>query len=201
MDITRTTTVLLKGLEDPGCQWAWAEFDARYRPLLHAVARRAGLNDADAADVAQETIAVFVRKYAEGGYERERARVRSWLCGIARLQIADLVRKRARRHEVSAGLEPGNEVPDEQTLTQAWDQARRSLLLRQALEQLRAKSRFSRATIEAFEMNAMRGMSAEQVAEALGMTAHDVYMAKHRVTERLRMMLQELERECGDEQA
>ncbi|MGP1346922.1 MAG: RNA polymerase sigma factor [Phycisphaerales bacterium] len=200
MSITRTTTVLLKGLEDPGCHWAWAEFDERYRPLLHAVARRAGLNEADAADVAQDTIAVFVRKYADGGYDRDRARVRTWLCGIARLQIADLLRKRARRHEFAAGSDPAAGVPDEQTMTQAWEQARRSWLLRLALEQLRSKSRFSPATIEAFELNAIRGMGAEQIAERLQMSVHDVYMAKHRVTERLRTVLEQIEREHGDEE-
>lgn len=199
MDTTRTTTMLLHSLADPTCQWAWAEFDARYRPLLHAAARSAGLDDADAADVAQDTIAVFIKKYAEGNYDRDRARVRAWLCGIARLKIADLRRQRARYKQALVGLDDAA-MPDEHTLTQAWDQARRSLLLTQALAKLRTNSRFSKATLDAFEMNALRNIAAEHVAASLGMTVHDVYMAKHRVTERLRAILEEIEKDHADDE-
>jgi RNA polymerase sigma factor (sigma-70 family) len=199
METTRTTTKLLQGLTDPACGWAWAEFDARYRPLLHAVSRSAGLDDADAADVAQDTIAVFIAKYSRGEYDRARARVRSWLCGIARMKIIELQRQRARQRRMFSELDDDALAPDEQTMTRVWEQAQRSLLLAHALEQLRTNSRFNAKTVDAFELYVLRGCTPESVAETLGMSVNDVYVAKHRVLDRLRVILQALERERDDE--
>jgi hypothetical protein len=58
-----TTTHLLDGLFDTENQQAWAEFDSRYRPILIGFLKRMGLSDADAADVAQDTLTCFVQDY------------------------------------------------------------------------------------------------------------------------------------------
>ena len=63
LEAWRTTTALLDGLFDSANQSIWREFDARYRPILMAFARRLGLNRDNAADVTQETLACFVRDY------------------------------------------------------------------------------------------------------------------------------------------
>ena len=60
--LTRTTTALLEGLLEQTNDETWREFDARYRPIIVAFARRVGLGETDAADVAQETLLRFVRE-------------------------------------------------------------------------------------------------------------------------------------------
>ena len=58
---TTTNTTLLEGLFDPRNVQAWQIFDSRYRPLVIGYAKRRGLQDADAEDLAQVTLTEFGR--------------------------------------------------------------------------------------------------------------------------------------------
>lgn len=195
-DVTRTTTELLAALHDPADDAAWLRFDARYRPILVGFARGLGCDDADAADVAQETLTRFVREYREGKYQRDRGRLRSWLLTIARYRVMDLRRHAARHPAMAAGTAIVN-LEDEAELTVLWDREQRSAMLREALAQLR-ESRTSDRTITAFELLVIQQQSAADVAEALDMTRHDVYVAKSRVAERLRGIMEQLEEAYAD---
>ena len=103
MELTRTTTALLEGLRDSENAILWEAFDRRYRPILVGFARNLGLDEVDAADVAQETLSRFVQEYREGRYDRSRGRLGAWLVGIARYRILDLRRKRAVSREGASG--------------------------------------------------------------------------------------------------
>ena len=82
-DWNTTTTALLRGLKNAEDAEAWAELEARVRPIVFALARRMGLDGNAAADVAQETLVTFLCLYRDGRYERERGRLGSWIVGIA----------------------------------------------------------------------------------------------------------------------
>jgi RNA polymerase sigma-70 factor (ECF subfamily) len=193
LDVSRTTTILLDGLHDPANATAWREFDDRYRPIVVAFARRLGLSDADAADAAQETMTRFVQEYREGKYDRERGRLRSWLVGLAKYRIADAHRRRAGRREVAEEAEPAAALADDARLTQIWEAERRTVMLREALGRLRATTRTTEKTVRAFEMLVVGQVPVAQVADTLEMSAHDVYLAKGRVAQRLRDILADIE--------
>ena len=190
---TATNTQLLAMLLDPAAEEIWCEFDKRYRSILIAFARRLGLNPEDAADVAQETLTRFAQGYRQGKYDRGRGRLRSWMLGIARHLIADQLTARASRrnwrgHSVLEAL------PAEPQLTAMWDEERRTTIIARAMEELRRSTRTSEQSIRAFEMVVFHRRAPEDVAQELGMTRHDVYVAKHRVTERLRRIAAALEK-------
>ncbi|MDX2146867.1 MAG: sigma-70 family RNA polymerase sigma factor [Planctomycetota bacterium] len=191
IDATRTTTALLDGLFDRANHAAWAEFEARYRPILFNFAKRLGLSDVDAADAAQETLAHFAKGYAEGRYDRGRGRLRQWLIGIAKREIAK-ARQSSVRHAASRGESAIVEEPDDATLENAWDVERREFLLREALDELRTTSRADDKTLEAFELTTLRGMGAQEVAQTLGISAHDVYLAKSRCLQKVKEIVQRL---------
>ncbi|MHC4427000.1 MAG: RNA polymerase sigma factor [Planctomycetota bacterium] len=189
--ITRTTTALLEGLTDPADRETWQAFDARFRPILVGFGRRLGLAAEDAADAAQETLASFVRSYREGKYARERGRLRAWLIGIARHCIRDVQRARvaqAREHGISAIVD----VADEARMTQIWEAECEQEILRHSLAELRRQTKTDERTIRAFEMVAFGGQRPADVAEALNMSANDVYLAKHRCLKRLREIVADL---------
>ena len=189
--ITRTTTALLEGLADSADHETWQAFDARFRPILVGFGRRLGLAAEDAADAAQETLASFVRSYREGKYARERGRLRAWLIGIARHCIRDVQRARvaqAREHGISAIVD----LADEARMTQIWEAECEQEILRHSLAELRRQTRTDERTIRAFEMVAFGGQRPADVAEALNMSANDVYLAKHRCLKRLREIVAEL---------
>ncbi|MEC8559084.1 MAG: sigma-70 family RNA polymerase sigma factor [Planctomycetota bacterium] len=197
MELTRTTTALLEGLRDSENAILWEAFDRRYRPILVGFARNLGLDEVDAADVAQETLSRFVQEYREGRYDRSRGRLGAWLVGIARYRILDLRRKRAGSRQV-AEPEALASLDDEQHLSRIWDQERRQALLQEAMGELREHSRTDPRTIEIFELLMVHGLSTQAVAEQMGVSDHDVYLAKSRVAQRLRKIIERLEAEYDD---
>lgn len=199
LTISQTTTALLDGLHDAANYKAWAEFDGRYRPLLLAFCLKVGLSDADAADVTQETIARFVVSYREGGYDRRRGRLRSWLIAIARGRIDDQRRKYARRR-IQRGESAIVELPDDSRLTAIWEQERQRILLETAMREVRAHSRCDAHTLEAFDLICFHQLTPAMVAQRLSMSISDVYRAKSRVAAHIRRAvarLEDLEEECG----
>ncbi len=189
--ITRTTTAMLEDLTDSTNDQAWREFDARFRPILIAFARKLGLGDADAADVAQETLARVVKSYRAGKYDRTRGRLHSWIVGIAQHCIHDHRATGAARRE-QRGVSAIIDLPQRDRLAELWDQQCEREILQQALRTLGTETRTDARTIRAFELFALRHQPPEEVARDLGMTTNDVYLAKHRCLKRLRAIVADL---------
>lgn len=187
-----TTTDLLKGLRQTGDRAAWDQFDQRYRPILLGFLRRAGLDENDAADVAQETITDFLRDYQRDMYDRRQGRLRSWLIGIARYRIADARRRAARRRE-HRGDSMLEQLPDGVDDDAAWEDEQRRHILALAMRELRDTSKFNPRTIEAFERVALRQEPIERVSVEMGLEPQEIYNAKNRVVERLREIIQRYE--------
>ncbi len=187
---TRTTTRLLDALLEPANEPAWAQIDARYRPVIAGLARRLGLRDADAEEVAQQALSEFVRVYREGRYDRTRGRLSSWILGIAHntaLRIA-----RTSRKNLLPGATILTEMPDEQALRSIWTDERDRTILSRAIGMLRDETSVDDRTLLAFELVALRGVPATEAAAQSGMTVEQVYVAKSRLTKRLREVVQDL---------
>ncbi len=182
--LTRTTTQLIKDLRDPGNGTAWGGFDARYRPVLIAFARRIGFSTDDASELAQQTLSEFARAYLAGKYNREQGRLSSWLLGIARNVGLSMRRKRGMERE--GGDSRIVEFPEDDVASGIWETERRRAILADAVEQLYATSRADASTLRAFELFALRGVPAEEVAAQCGIGVDSVYLAKNRLTKRLR---------------
>jgi RNA polymerase sigma-70 factor (ECF subfamily) len=189
-----TTTALLDSLKDPGNSPVWEEFDARYRPILNGFARKLGLSQEDAADIAQQALTEFVRDYRAGLYARGKGRLSTWLISITRNRAIDFQRGMGRRREWRGesafeqipGARPPQEVQDSGNDDALWDAERKHAILALALTRLRETSRTSETTIKAFELVAIRGVPSEAVARECGITVDEVYVAKNRVTKQLR---------------
>ena len=190
--------MLLQGLHDEANHDVWTHFDRRYRPIVMAFARRLGLNDADAADVAQETMTRFLEEYRAGKYDRQRGRLRSWIISLARTRVAQVYRRRDRNREVE-GVTAAVDLDDEQHLTQIWEDERRSVLLREAMQQLRETTKTDDKTIRAFELLVFNQLAPADVARQLAITPQDVYRAKNRVAQRLQGILSRLEEAYDDQ--
>jgi len=184
MDLTRST--LLVRLRNPTDQAAWRTFDELYKPLLIAYALSRGLDAASAEDIAQQCVQVVLEKI--GGYQHQ-ASFKSWLRAIADHKVAD--RLRARRGEVQpvtgmldarAGAAP---TPEDE-----WDKQWRISHLRHCAEQ--ARGEVNESTYAAFHLYAIEERAPEAVAKSLGISVNQVYVAKHRVLERIRAIMLEL---------
>lgn len=170
-------------------QTAWQRFSDLYGPLVYSWARRAGLQDSDAADVTQD---VF-RAVAEGVSQYHKSRpgdsFRGWLWGIARHKILSEFRRQATRPDMSA--ETLAELAARVPAAPAEDLAEElAAVARRALALLRTD--FQPVTWQAFEQTVLHGRAAAAVAADLDLSVGSVYTAKCRVLARLRQEMGDL---------
>ncbi len=93
-DTIPTRESLLSRLKDWNDDASWKVFFDTYWRLIYNAATRAGLNDAEAQDVVQETVLSVLKAMPKFKYEPERGSFKSWLWQVTKRRIADLQRKR-----------------------------------------------------------------------------------------------------------
>jgi RNA polymerase sigma factor (sigma-70 family) len=190
-----TRLSLLARLRDVGDAEAWSDFVRLYAPLVYGLARRYGLQDADAADLTQEVLRGLVGAVPQFDYDPARGTFRGWLFTAARNQLRKFLQ--ARRRQPQGMGEPGAEqllreqpAPEEVAV---WEQEYRERLFELAVAGVRGC--FRPATWEAFWRTAVGGEDSRQVGEALGLSVGAVYIARTRVLARLREEIRHLEGE------
>src|SRR6267143_4658473 len=78
---------------------SWQEFFDTYWKLIYAAALKAGLSDAEAQDVVQETVITVAKNLPQFKTNPERGSFKGWLLHTTRWRIADQLRKRPPVHE------------------------------------------------------------------------------------------------------
>lgn len=183
---TRTSTRLIEDLRDPANDAAWSLFTARYGPILMGFARASGFGPDDSSELTQRSLVEFAAAYQAGRYRRERGRLSAWLLGIARNQALAM-----RRQHMGAGDQGLSRLEDEAGM-EVWEREKQAAILGEAMRQLRHGSQIEEHTLRAFELFAVRGIPAAQVAEMCGIEVDAVYVIKNRLTKKLRDLAQEL---------
>jgi RNA polymerase sigma factor (sigma-70 family) len=172
---------------------AWNEFVTVYAPLVHAYLRKRGVQDADAADIAQDVMQSVSTYIGRFDYDPARGAFRGWLYQITRNKLRDWSDKR-KRQAIGAGdtqaLQALHELPDAQE-EEAWNELHAWQLFHWAAE--KAKVDFREQTWEAFWRTSVQHESAKVVGEQLGMTAGAVHVAKCRVLARIKELLADVE--------
>lgn len=191
-----TRTSLLDGLRDPGNDRIWTEFFRRYGPIVRGFARKLHLRDHEADDAVQETMVTFVTKYRQGDYDRDKGRLRSWLCGLANHKIRHIMERRIQRERHALGHDDGYEpleaIPAEDETAKLWEAEWRKVVIRRCLELIRDETDPIR--LRAFELYVLQGWTADDVAEELGITRNMVYLSKSRVLARVANLREQVDR-------
>ena len=82
-ELIPTRESLLSRLKDWGDGDSWQEFFETYRRLIYGTARKAGLTDAEAQDIVQETV-ISVAKNIEGfRYDPAVCSFKTWIMPLA----------------------------------------------------------------------------------------------------------------------
>jgi RNA polymerase sigma-70 factor (ECF subfamily) len=176
----QTRPSLLVRIRDANDDGSWREFVDTYTPLVYRYCRRKGLQDADAADVAQEVLTEVARCIRRFEYQPERGRFRDWLGTIARRRLARFLESKGRAPSTEA-----NGCAEGVGQTEAeWTDEFNSHLMAVALE--RVRPRCEPATWAAFSRVWLEDRSAAEAAAELRLPIEAVYLAKSRVLKRLR---------------
>jgi RNA polymerase sigma-70 factor (ECF subfamily) len=198
MDQTPTTRMsLLVRLRDPLDEQAWSEFTEIYAPLIDRLARRKGLQEADAADLVQEVFCAVAKAIERQAYDASKGSFRGWLFSIARNLAVNFLISR-NRHPRGTGDTGMNGLLEMWPAPSAEDSAvfdteYKRQLLYWAAEQVRGE--FSELTWQAFWQTGVEGRGAKEVAEMLKTTIGTVYHYKSRVMARLRQKIEQVEGE------
>src|SRR6185295_9915772 len=89
-----TRRSLLSRLKNWDDQESWKEFFDTYSRLIYRVAAKAGLTDAEAQDVVQETVIIVAKKIPGFKYDPALGSFKSWLLLITRRRIEKQLKKR-----------------------------------------------------------------------------------------------------------
>jgi RNA polymerase sigma-70 factor (ECF subfamily) len=179
---------LLVRLRDPDDELAWSEFLGIYGPVLQRLARRRGLQEADAEDLTQEVFRAVARAIDRYDPDPNRGSFRGWLSRIARNLIVNLLIARSR-HPQGTGdtdlhrmLEERPDPAGEDSVV--FETEYRRQLLAWAAERVRGE--FSDLAWRAFWQAGVEGCPAKDVAETLGVSVGTVYQYKSRAVVRIR---------------
>jgi RNA polymerase sigma-70 factor (ECF subfamily) len=190
-----TRLTLLARLQDVRDGAAWAEFVEIYAPLVYGLARRHSLQDADAADVAQDVLRAVVRALPRFTFDPLQGSFRGWLFTVARNQLRKFIHTRSRQPQGTgdSGAQALLEAhPAHEEDIVRWDQEYQARLFAWAAE--KARPNFREATWQAFWRTAVEGQDARQVGQTLGLSAGAVYIAKSRVLARIKVLVDEVQR-------
>jgi RNA polymerase sigma factor (sigma-70 family) len=194
MDEAPTThPSLLIRLRDPGDERAWSEFTEIYGPLVYQLARRRGLQEADAQDLAQEVFRAVARAIDRYDPDPGRGSFRGWLSRIAGNLIINWLAAQ-RRHPRGTGDTDMQRLMEEQpdpSLAESalFEVEYRRRLLCWAAERVRGA--FSQPIWQAFWQTGVEGKPPKDVALALGMSLGTVYQYKSRVVARIRREIEQ----------
>ena len=191
-DIPETRVSLLVRIRDAADHQSWEEFSAIYRPIIYRMARRRGLQDADAQDLTQQVLTSVAAHIHDWKPDVQRARFRTWLARVTRNAIIDSCR-RIHPDQATGGSDAMlqiHETTDDELETEI-DREYRRQLFRRAAEQI--ENEFEPATWNCFWQSTVEGCSIAQVVERTGKSKGSVYTARSRVMKRLKECVSELD--------
>jgi RNA polymerase sigma factor (sigma-70 family) len=188
-ELIPTRSSLLTRLKDWGDQAGWERFVDTYSGLLYGTARKAGLTEADAQDVVQETLLEVARKMKGFKYDPARGSFKGWLLNVVRWRVLDRQRKQHRdraqpspRSDDSSGTDPIHRLAD--PAAPAFDAIYEEQWQKSIYEAARdeVKKNASARQYQLFDLYVTQALPIEEIIETLGVSANQVYQAKRRVS-------------------
>lgn len=190
-DPLKTRNSLILRLRNTDDAAAWQEFLEIYHPLIFRLARKCGLQEADALDTTQEVltrIAKAVNRWEPG---EEKGSFRGWLGRITRNLVIDFMRSKKRipltGNESSIGrMIESNPVIDETDQVYQLEQQKQIFLW--AAESI--ENTFQPKSWKAFWMTTVEQKTIDDVSKELNMTRGAIYVARSRVMAKLKKQVQ-----------
>jgi RNA polymerase sigma-70 factor (ECF subfamily) len=198
-DAPATRLSLLVRLRDARDDGAWSQFVDLYAPLVFGFARKHGLQDADAADLTQDVLLAVSGGIRRLDYDPRRGSFRGWLFTVARNKLRNFLAALGRPGRATGDPDAQHRLQElparDEDQAAWWDQEYEQRVFAWAAQQVRGA--FQDSTWQAFWQTAVEGKAGPQVAQALGLTVAAVYLARSRVTARLKQLIRETLDEPG----
>jgi RNA polymerase sigma factor (sigma-70 family) len=203
-DLLPTRWSLLSRLKNWDDQASWQDFFNTYWQLIYGVAMKAGLNDAEAQDVVQETVITVAKNLDQFKTDPAHGSFKGWLLNTTRWRIADQFRRRSpergqggRPTDATTRTDTVARIPDPSgfRLEAVWDEEWEKNLLTVATENV--KRQVSPEEYQIFDLCAVRNSPVKEVAAKLGVKVWKVYFAQKKVGGLLEKEVRKLGQKLG----
>ena len=193
VDFPDTRESLLARIRDHDHE-SWYEFIKIYEPAIYWLARKKGLQDADALDVTQEVLAKVSKSLQRWDPDKSKGTFGGWVYRLVANATMDVFRKRVRQTQGSGDTQT-MKLLEQSVLTETDETQLRNEYRRELFEQAAnaVRSEFSNATWNAFWLTSVDGMSVENAAKKLSLSKGSIYVARSRVLSRIRERVQRIE--------
>lgn len=185
-----TRLSLLARVRDLDDAASWSEFFHTYERLVRGLARRRGLTEHEAEDVAQEVFRRLARTLPEFERGERPGSFRNWLGRLTRWRAEDKLRERARvprpvgDFETDDGPDMVERLPAPSEGDDGFEAEARQHLLDVLFKRLEAT--VPPRDLQVFQLVALEGMDPDAVARMFHLTRSHVYVLKHRIVKKLR---------------
>lgn len=205
-ELIPTRATLIDRLKNWQDQSSWQDFFDTYWKLIYDLARKGGLNDAEAQDVVQETMISVARHMPTFRYDPSIGSFKAWLLKMTRWRMADQFRKRGPldAYDSSLGSECYAEGSTAGTigvhtlaavsnsdLEALWEAEWEKNLLDAAIAKV--KHRVDPQKYQIFDLYVNKEWTPDKVAATFGIPKDQVYLIKHRMTELIKGEVKRLE--------
>ena len=185
-----TRSSVIRAVADTENAAAWNRLFDLYAGFVYSIARRKGLNDADADDVVQMVFADLARNLPSFKYDREKGCFRSYLAALVKWRVIDrlkALRRDADLMEVVKTIGPGAAGPrDDEFAEREW----KAVAMDNALR--RIKSSVRPEHYAAFVASTAEGQDTETVMKLYNLSRDNLYQIRKRLSERLRKVMSEV---------
>jgi RNA polymerase sigma-70 factor (ECF subfamily) len=204
-ELIPTRDSLLSRLKDWRDDASWRDFFNTYWKLVYGVALKAGLTEQEAEEVVQETVITVARRIGEFKYDPAVCSFKTWLLNLTRWRIVDQLRKRRpngahSRSPADAGARTAmiERVADPAALSldAVWDEEWQQQILAAAIQSV--KRRVKPEHYQVFHLCVFKEWPVKKVAGELGVSAAQVYLAKHRVASLLKKEVKAMEKRMNE---
>ena len=189
---TRASLILrLRNADDMA---AWEEFAGLYGPVVFRVARRRGLQAADADNLVQEVLLAVAQSVSRWIDRDDRGSFHAWLLRIAHNEAVDMLHQRATRalgQDGERGQQLLNDVSVRNDISSLIDREYEHELFRWAADRVRQV--VSPSTWQAFWLTEVDGQTVQKAAESLRKSTGHIYVSRSRVMARIKELVQEYE--------
>jgi RNA polymerase sigma-70 factor (ECF subfamily) len=207
-ELIPTRATLLHRLKDWQDHSSWQDFFDTYSPLIYGIAIQGGLTKSEAQETVQETMIAVAKSMPDFKYNPAGGSFKCWLLNLTRWRITDQFRKRGPQ-AVSAepALPAANPDADQPAMDPAgpesacpnseletlWDAEWEKNLLENAIA--RAKRQLDPKQYQIFDFCVNKEWPPERIAKTFAITVNQVYLAKHRVVEKIKQEVERLQRQ------
>jgi len=171
----------------------WRQFIGEQIPRIYGLVMRLWPNPSLAEELVQKTVFDAVRGFAS--FDPSKGNAENWILGIAQNNIRLELRRRASRPSVDGDLSNYLETIDREPLPdEIIEQRETAVLVRAAMRKLESREQ------TVLKAKYIENLSAQQIAQQIGVTEKAVHSLLYRARNSLRTELKRLTEQNGLEQ-